>query len=88
MGIIFERSPFLMAQRYNTVARESRIAAIIKTHTKDIYRMLLADEIKRIKTNLTDSDKVLFEEMLRMRYIDIRTYEKLISQLKKQSVNH
>ncbi|MFX0086977.1 MAG: hypothetical protein ACFFAU_15070 [Candidatus Hodarchaeota archaeon] len=61
---------------------EEELARLAKSQViSDLYRSLLADEIRSLHNKLNYSDKIELEYMLRQRYIDIRDYNKLLKKL-------
>ncbi|UCE14181.1 MAG: hypothetical protein JSV04_03140, partial [Candidatus Heimdallarchaeota archaeon] len=64
---------------------EEEFARVSKTSiTSDLYRALLADEIQRLTTTtkLTPTEKIEYENYLRLRNIDQTMYNKLVKKLK------
>ncbi|MHA2225187.1 MAG: DUF4350 domain-containing protein [Candidatus Hodarchaeales archaeon] len=63
---------------------EEEIGKITKSDIySDLYRTLLADEIRQIASKLTIEEKMDYESLLKRRRIDLNLYQSLIYQLKK-----
>ncbi|MHA2305046.1 MAG: DUF4350 domain-containing protein [Candidatus Hodarchaeales archaeon] len=65
---------------------EEEFARLAKSNViSDLYRSLLADEIRSNPSQITFQDKVELENMLKQRYIDFRDYNRLIRKLSKDN---
>lgn len=61
---------------------EEELARLAKSEViSDLYRSLLADEIRSFPENLTVLEKVELEYMLRQQYINVKDYDKLLQKL-------
>lgn len=63
---------------------EEEFARLAKSHAmSNLYRSLVADEIRSTTKQFVYQDKVELEKLLRQRFIDVRDYNKLIKKLPK-----
>jgi len=61
---------------------EEELARLAKSEViSDLYRSLLADEIRSLPKGLTVLEKVELEYMLRQQYINVKDYDKLLEKL-------
>lgn len=61
---------------------EEELARLAKSEViSDLYRSLLADEIRSLPKGLTVLEKVELEYMLRQQYINVKDYDKLLKKL-------
>ena len=69
---------FLQSEEEDELARLTKRNAL-----SELYRAVLADEIRQTAPNMSLSTKIEFENYLRQRYIDVNTSNKLIKRLEK-----
>ncbi|MFW9905009.1 MAG: DUF4350 domain-containing protein [Candidatus Thorarchaeota archaeon] len=71
---------FLQSEEENELARLTK-----RSVTPELYRAMLADEIRQTSSNMTPKEKIKYENYLRYRYIDVKMFSKLTKELKKHS---
>ncbi|MFX0204680.1 MAG: DUF4350 domain-containing protein [Candidatus Hodarchaeota archaeon] len=71
---------FLQSEEENELARLTK-----RSVTPDLYRAMLADEIRQTSSNMSPIEKIKYENYLRYRYIDVKMSSNLTKELKKHS---
>jgi hypothetical protein len=69
---------FLQSEEENELARLTKRSVI-----PDLYRAMLADEIRQTSSNMSADEKIKYENYLRYRYIDVKMSRNLTKELKK-----
>ncbi|MHA2244708.1 MAG: DUF4350 domain-containing protein [Candidatus Hodarchaeales archaeon] len=72
---------FLQSEEEDELARLTKRNAL-----SELYRAVLADEIRQTAPNMSPSTKIEFENYLRQRYIDVNTSNRLIKRLEKHRI--
>ncbi|MFX1506392.1 MAG: hypothetical protein ACFFDC_09780, partial [Promethearchaeota archaeon] len=72
---------FLQSEEENELARLTK-----RSVAPDLYRVMLADEIRQTSSNMSPIEKIKYENYLRYRYIDVKMSSNLTKELKKHSM--